>query len=566
MKPHKKKLGVVLASGFFMAALSPAAIELVNLLYHAFDEKDQASAQWIPWAFPGLFLFLGSARYIHTRVTKYTAELILAGLRRKMLDQFVHLNLTFHNSFDSGTGGLLNRVLSDTAILQEGLYFMVAILREPIMIIVLLIQMLRINWQLTLFSFALAPFFILMMKQIRKSLKKYGHLNREAMDKLTSTLKESLDGVRVIQSFNLEDRMMQKFDHNQDEYLHTRNMIISREEAISPVNEFMGALGFMGFSMFAFKQIFGGQSTAAEFTAFIMAAGILQPPIKNFQSALVKLQQSYVVTDRLFSLIESQMRVPQIAKPKAFNQNWNKIRFENVSFAYGNELVLKNFSIEINRGEVVALVGSSGSGKSTVVNLLGRFFDPSSGQIYIDQTPINEFDLKDLRRHIALVTQDVFLFKDSVRENIRAGDLNKNADQVESAAQSANAHHFIQSFPQAYESQVGERGGFLSGGEKQRISIARAIFKDAPILILDEATSALDSVSELEVQKGLQHLMEGRTAFVIAHRLSTVFNADRIIVMKKGEVVEVGTHQSLLEARGEYAHFYSLQMSQESRM
>jgi subfamily B ATP-binding cassette protein MsbA len=566
MKPHKKNLIAIFLSGAMMAALSPVAIELVNRLYHAFDEKDAHAAQWIPYSFPILFIFLGGARYYHTKLTKFTAELVLASIRRRMIEQFVHLNLSFHNSFGAGSGGLLNRVLTDTAILQEGLYFMVAIFREPILIIVLLVQMILINWQLTAFSFILAPVFIIMMKQVRKSLRKYGHLNREAMDSLASTLKESLDGVRIIQSFNLEDKIMRRFDSNQADYLDTRYKIINREEAISPVNEIMGSIGFMCFAIFAFRQILGGTSTPAEFTAFVMAAGILQPPIKNFQTALVKLQQSYVVVDRLFALIDSEMRVTQIANPKPFPKTWSKIRFDHVSFAYGEELVLKNFSMTIHKGEVVALVGESGSGKSTVVNLLGRYFDPSQGQIYIDDTPINEFSLKDLRKNIALVTQDVFLFKDSIAENIHAGDLEKQIAHVEGAARSANAHQFISSFPLNYQNQVGERGGFLSGGEKQRISIARAIFKDAPILILDEATSALDSVSEMEVQKGLQKLMEGRTAFVIAHRLSTIFNSDRIIVMKKGEVVEHGNHKSLIEKRGEYFNFYNLQMNQNDRM
>ncbi len=566
MKPYKKQLTIVFLSGAFMAALSPVAIQLVNKLYHAFDEKDAQAAKWIPYSFPILFLFLGNARYINTKVTKYTAELIMAGVRRKLVEQFVHLNLSFHNAFDAGTGGLINRVLNDTTILLEGLFFMVAIFREPLLIIVLLIQMILINWQLTAFSFILAPVFVIMMRQIRKSLRKYGHLNREAMDSLTSTLKESLDGVRIIQSFNLEDKIMRRFDGNQNDYLDTRNKIITREEAISPVNEFMGALGFMGFSIFAFHQILGGTSTPAEFTAFVMAAGILQPPIKNFQTALVKMQQSYVVCERLFKIIDSDQRVPQVTNPKPFPSSWKKIHFNNVSFAYGNELVLKNFEMTINRGEVVALVGESGSGKSTVVNLLGRFFDPTSGQIYIDETPINQFDLKDLRRNIALVTQDVFLFRDTIAENIHSGNLDAEDKNIEPSARAANAHNFISSFPQAYQNQVGERGSFLSGGEKQRISIARAIYKDAPILILDEATSALDSVSEMEVQKGLQKLMEGRTAFVIAHRLSTVFNSDRIIVMKKGEVVEHGNHKSLLEKGGEYSNFYSLQMNQHERM
>jgi ATP-binding cassette subfamily B protein/subfamily B ATP-binding cassette protein MsbA len=284
-------------------------------------------------------------------------------------------------------------------------------------------------------------------------------------------------------------------------------------------------------------------------------------PIKKIQNAHVRLQQTVVVTERIFQLLESTMQVPQSANPLPFPKDWEQIRFKNVSFAYGAEPVLQNIDVTIHRGEIVALVGESGSGKSTIVNMLERFFDPTEGEILIDGVPLNQFDLKDLRRHIALVTQDVFLFRDSIERNIQAGDFSKDTTGVAPAAQHANAHNFIERTPLAYQSSVGDRGNFLSGGEKQRVSIARAIFKDTPILILDEATSALDSVSELEVQKGLNHLMQGRTTFVIAHRLSTVYNATRILVLKKGRIVEQGTHDVLLQRKGEYFNFFQLQMT-----
>lgn len=541
-----------------MSLLTPLSIQLVNLLYKAFETKDPQLGSWIPFAFPALFIVLGPARYINTRESKYISELVVARVRARMLDQFMHLNLSFHNKFGSGSGGLLSRVLNDTTVLQEGLFYFVDLIREPVTAIFILASMVALNWKLTLFTFALAPVFAIVMKQVRRSLRKYGYMNREAMEDLTGTLKESLDGVRVIQSFNLEEKQLARFDQNQSRYLHTRRKIISREEAVSPVNEFMGALAFMGLSYFAFHEIFAGRSSAGEFTAFITAAGILQPPIKKIQNALVKMQQTIIVTERLFDLIESTSRVPQIAAPKSFPKTWNKITFRNVTFSYGAETVLKNVNLEIKRGEIIALVGESGSGKSTFVNLLERFFDPTSGEILVDDTPITSFDLKDLRKNIALVTQDVFLFRDSIANNIQAGDLTKTESPID-AAKMANASNFIEKTPKGYESDVGERGGLLSGGEKQRVSIARAIYKDAPVLILDEATSALDSVSEMEVQKGLQQLMQGRTVFVIAHRLSTIFNADRILVMKKGEIVEQGSHQELLSRKGEYFNFFSLQ-------
>lgn len=558
IKPFKKQLWIIFVSGVVMAALTPLSIQLVNLLYKAFETKDQSLGSWIPFAFPALFLLLGPARYIHTVQSKYISELIVARIRRRLLDQFMHLNLSFHNSFGSGSGGLLSRVLTDTAILQEGLFYFVDLIREPVTAVLILATMVHLNWKLTLFTFITSPVFIIVMRQVRRSLRKYGYMNREAMDDLTSTLKESLDGVRVIQSFNLEEKQLNRFQSNQNRYLDTRHKIITREEAVSPINEFMGALAFMGLSYFAFHEIFAGRSTAGEFTAFIMAAGILQPPIKKIQNAMVKMQQTIIVTERLFDLIESSKRVPQIASPLPFPKNWNRIKFDNVTFSYGAETVLKNVTLEIKRAEVIALVGESGSGKSTFVNLLERFFDPSTGQILIDDTPITNLDLKSLRQNIALVTQDVFLFRDSIANNIQAGDLTKTIAPTD-AARMANAANFIEKTPKGYESDVGERGGLLSGGEKQRVSIARAIYKDAPVLILDEATSALDSVSELEVQKGLQQLMQGRTVFVIAHRLSTIFSADRILVMKKGEIVEQGSHQELLSRKGEYFNFFSLQ-------
>ncbi|MEK7355333.1 MAG: ATP-binding cassette domain-containing protein, partial [Bdellovibrionota bacterium] len=304
----------------------------------------------------------------------------------------------------------------------------------------------------------------------------------------------------------------------------------------------------------------------ARFVSFLVAAGLLQAPIKKLQDAGVKIQQSVVVTERVFSILDSTSEVPQAKNPRPFPRDWKTITFKNVSFKYGGELTLKNVNLTVKRGEIVALVGESGSGKSTLVNLLERFYDPTSGEILIDDVPLDQIDLRDLRHNVALVTQDVFLFRDTIERNIHAGDFGKKIDDVEKSAKLANAHSFISATPARYKSPVGERGSFLSGGEKQRVSIARAIFKDAPILILDEATSALDSVSEMEVQKGLQHLMEGRTAFVIAHRLSTVFNANRILVMKKGEIVEQGNHETLVASGGEYHRFFQLQVSQGERI
>lgn len=560
VRPYPGLVTTIMLLGLVMAACQGLLPKIVEVLFRdVLERKDTEAAKWVPFTFPLLFLINGTSRYFHLTRVRYLTELVVASIRERLLGKVTQLNLTFHNQFGSGAGGLMSRFLNDTALLQEGIFYAFTIVREPITAFALLGYMLYLDWRLTLYALLFLPIISFVIRKVSKSLRKYGYMNREAMEGLTGTIKESLDGMRVIQSFNLESEMNDRFARNQKQYLDTRRHIINREEGVSPLNEFIVSLIFMGFAIYAIHEVFNGRSSPGQLIAFITAAAGLQIPVKNIQNAQIRIQQTIVIFDRLHELLDSTSTVPQAENPKPFPKDWKKIRFENVSFAYGDDLVLKNVNIEIKRGEIIALVGESGSGKSTIVNMLERFFDPTKGRILIDETPLNDFNLKDLRRNIALVTQDVFLFRDTIERNIQAGDFSKDTSGVLPAAQLANAHSFIEKTPAGYMSPVGDRGNFLSGGEKQRVSIARAIFKDAPILILDEATSALDSVSELEVQKGLNQLMAGRTAFVIAHRLSTVMKADRILVLKKGEVVEEGSHNELLAAQGEYYSFFRLQ-------
>lgn len=588
VRPLRRDIAIMLLLGLGVTLISGFVPVLVQLLVEIYNQSDFSSlkrvlpdsvlenfplheenrrriAVWLPALFPVAFFILGLFRFMHFSLLNYTSERIIAAIRRDMMRKIVRLNLTYHSSLTRGTGGLISRVFNDTTLLQQGLNFFVELIREPIQAMIYLSYMLWLDWQLTVFALIFLPFFILVTRQVSKSLRKYGTMGREAMEDMTATLKETIDGVRVVQSFNLENEMERRFQSSLDHYLQTARKIIAREQAVSPINEFVISFLIMGFALYSINQVLGGIADSSKFIGFLAAAGFLQAPIKKLQDAGVKIQQSIVVTERVFSMLESHSEVTEISQPRPFPSDWKTITFKDVSFNYGGENVLKNINLTIQRGEVVALVGESGSGKSTLVNLLERFYDPTSGQILIDDIPINEIGLKDLRHNVALVTQDVFLFRDSIARNIHAGDFSKTAERVELSAKLANAHKFIETTPLGYESPVGERGSFLSGGEKQRISIARAIFKDAPILILDEATSALDSVSEMEVQKGLQYLMENRTAFVIAHRFSTIFNANRILVMKKGMIVEQGTHESLVALGGEYHNFFKLQMHQDER-
>lgn len=579
LSPYKSKLVTVFFFGLIISLCNVAQTALVKVLFGEVFEKHQTvipilgyqiSAWHLPFVFPVLYLIWGAARYVHYMILIMVNERVIADMRVRVVDQALRLNLNFHSKFESGSGGLMSRVLNDTGVLQIGLSFFGDVLREPLIALSLLGYMLYLDWKLTLVLLAFLPIFAWLTRQISRSLRKYGHVNREAMEAVTADIKENLDGIRVVQSFNLEDTMSARLKRSMDHYIETRRKIVSREEAVSPINEFLASNLVLGLVLYMMTLILDSKATSGDFLAFLFAAGQLQNPIKRLQESFVRVQQTIVVSDRLFGLIESTERVPQAKNPKPFPVDWQTIEFRAVRFKYGEDEVLKGISVVVNRGDVIALVGSSGSGKSTMVNLLERFYDPTGGDIYVDGVSLKEFDLKDLRSKIALVTQDVFLFRDSIATNIRAGRggiLSRGENiaedellQIESAAKHAHADPFISKMPGRYNMSVGERGGLLSGGEKQRISIARAFYKDAPILILDEATSALDSVSELEVQKGLQELMRGRTVFVIAHRLSTVRSANRILVLSHGEIVESGTHDELLSRDGEYKRFHQLQM------
>jgi ATP-binding cassette subfamily B protein/subfamily B ATP-binding cassette protein MsbA len=537
----------------------------VQALFPRFFHDREFLAGSIPYCFPLLFLALGLFRFFSYTLQVYNVERIVASIRMDLVRKILRLNLTFHGSLERGSGGLISRVFNDPVLLQQGLAFYGDLIREPIQAMIYLAYMVWLDWKLTLFALVFLPFFAIASRKVSKSLRKYGRIGRESMDDLTAVLKDAVDGVRVVQSFNLESEMEKRFQSTLREYLRTQLQIIMREVAVSPINEFLVSFLVMGFAIYSIDKVLGGDGGSSRFIGFMAAAGFLQAPLKKLQDSGVKIQQLVVVTERIFEILESPAEVPQARDPLPFPKDWQSIEFRDVCFSYGGEPTLKDVSLTVKRGEVVALVGESGSGKSTLVNLLERFYDPTSGEILIDGIPITRISLQDLRHNVALVTQDVFLFRDSIERNIHAGDFGKGPGDIQSAAQLANAQGFIAKTPRGFQSPVGERGSFLSGGEKQRVSIARAIFKDAPILILDEATSALDSVSEMEVQKGLNRLMENRTTFVIAHRFSTIFNADRILVMKKGEIIEQGTHATLLAKGGEYHNFFQLQMRHEDR-
>lgn len=559
LKTHGKRLTLVVIFGIAISGLKALTPELLRRLPDVWAAGDRQQALLIPIAIAGAWMIAAALRYYHLYWMLYISELVAVNMRRKLMNKYLSLNLGFLQSFVTGSGGLISRMLNDISVIQAGFQKVSDIVREPFMVAFNFAYLLYIDWRLTLFILAGMPIITTIMRSFAKSVRKYSRHNQETMEDLTQILKESLDGTRVVQSFNLQEEMRRRFEDQAQRFLNSKSKIISREEASGPVSETLASVFVALLLLYIGDQTMKAHLGVGDFLSFIMAVGLLSDSAKKVQGGYIKIQQSAVALERMHHLLEERSVVPEIGSPIGFPQHWNKIDFKNVSFRYNENNVLNNVNLTIQRGEQVALVGSSGAGKSTLINLLPRFFDPSEGDILIGDVSIRDMSLADLRSQIALVTQDVFLFSDTVERNIWSGDFSKDKTNIVASARLANAHDFISANPDGYDTRVGERGARFSGGEKQRISIARAIFKDAPILILDEATSALDSESELEVQKGLESLLRGRTALVIAHRLSTIAKCDRIIVMDKGRIIEQGSHQELLEHNGAYSRFYQLQ-------
>ncbi len=558
--PYKWRFVTVIFFGLLMSGAYFAMPWMVKELFDgAINNKDKGRLIIVPVMLVGIYTVHAIARYCHLFILKMSAERICTQLQKNLQEKYMYLNLSYYNSTDSG--GMISKVISDVGVILHGFKIMADLIREPITIVGMLCWLVYLNWKLTLIILALGPITVFILNRIARSVKKYAHSQQESMEKLTSNLKETVDGVRIIQSFNLQEEMKRRLRVVVDQYLNMRRMVISRQEGAGPISEILGASAFGAILYYIGLDIIDGSSTIGSFMAYFAALAVIQNPIKKLQDGFVRIQQPIASLERLFEILDSGDVVKESPNAVPFPKNWSSITYKGVNFKYGDEPILRDVNIEVKRGEIIALVGESGSGKSTFVNLLERFFDPEHGEILIDNINIQNISLKDLRKNVALVSQDVFLFNDSISRNIQSGDFQKSEDKrlISESAKMANADVFINKTPGKFETMAGDRGGRLSGGEKQRVSIARAIYKDAPILILDEATSALDSVSEQEVQKGLDQLMQGRTAFVIAHRLSTISKADRIVVMKKGEIVEIGSHSELMEKKGQYFQFQQLQ-------
>jgi ATP-binding cassette, subfamily B, bacterial MsbA len=486
---------------------------------------------------------------------------VVRDVRDELFEKSIHLPLSFHTQ--ERKGDLISRMSSDVGEIENGVVALLEILfRDPISIFIHIVSLFYISPALTFASFFLLPISAFVISRVGKSLKRTAQQSQSQLGLLISSIDESLSGVRIIKSFNASGFIFTMFKkiNLRHQKLYTKTM--RKKDVSSLLNETIGAGVMMCLVWFGGQEILENTNnglTGELFLTFIIIFSQLLRPIQSISNGMALMNKAKVSLDRVNEVLQTDEKIIENPNAKTIVDFKSKISFENISFKYAEETIISSFSLDVQKGKLIAIVGESGSGKSTLMDLLPRFYDVNEGSILIDEVDIRDYKIADLRGLIGIVSQESILFNISVLENIAFGDPKPDRNRVIEAAKIANAHGFISDMDEAYDSIVGERGNKLSGGQKQRISIARAVYKNPKILILDEATSALDTESEMLVQEALEKLMQNRTSFVIAHRLSTIRNVDEIIVLAKGKIIEQGNHDDLMKKRGAYQKFCTLQ-------
>jgi ATP-binding cassette, subfamily B, bacterial MsbA len=507
------------------------------------------------------FFFRNVFGYLQSNLIMAVEQGLIRDLRNALYRHIHQLPLAYFTN--ERTGNLISRVMNDVPVINTGISATFqTMIREPLLIAVYLTITLMISWKLTLIAFVVFPLVLLIIASIGRRVHRESGLVQESIADLTSVLHETISGVKVVKAFAMEDFENRKFAREGQGYLDTILRVTRVRNLASPSTEFLSAAAGSVIIWYGGMQVLSHEALkASEFLGFLFAIFQLMPPIKELSGVNNRIQEATAAGKRVFDILDTEPGIKDAARPLRISAFRSEIAFRDVSFHYQEgDPVLAHISLTIRKGEVVAIVGPSGAGKSTLVDLVPRFYDPTEGSIAIDDVDLKDVELKSLRELIGIVTQETILFNDSVRNNIAYGLDDCPIERIIDAARAANAHNFIQEMPNGYASLIGERGVKISGGERQRLALARAILKNPPILILDEATSALDTESEILVQEAIERLMAGRTSIVIAHRLSTVQNADRIVVLEGGRIVETGKHAALLRKQsGLYKKLFNLQ-------
>jgi subfamily B ATP-binding cassette protein MsbA len=560
-KPHWPMFLLGVFGMTLFAAVDTGLAWLVKeFLDGAFVERNEKVLVLVPAGIIVLFAARGVGDYLSVLAPGWVGRQVIKSLRGEVFKQYLYLPVSFFDT--AGVAQLLSRLTYNIELVAEAATTAItSMIRDTLTILGLLGWLFYMNWRLTLFALAVAPLIVGLMRVTSKLFRRYSQRIQSSMGNVTRVAKEALEGHRMIKVFNAQQQEIDLFEdvneHNRASYMK----LVTVKAVANPVVQMIAALGLAAVMYVAIRQVLDKGISIGEFTSFLTALLLITAPLRRLVGIVGPLQQGIAAGDSVFELLDAPGEGE--GGTLAIDRARGEIEFRGVSFLYATEKghVLKDVSFIARPGETVAIVGRSGSGKSTLVSMLPRFYDATSGQVLLDGRDLRDYRLKDLRAQLSLVSQDVILVDDSIRNNIAFSAPGASAEQVEAAARAAHVMEFTDELPDGLDTRVGERGALLSGGQRQRVAIARALLKDAPVLILDEATSALDSESEHVIQQALLKLLRDRTTLVIAHRLSTIESADRILVLDDGRLVESGTHAELLARGGIYAALHRMQFN-----
>lgn len=561
--PYKWLMFLAIIASIITASTNGALAVAVKYVFdNMFKPNDYTYLYILPITVVLIYVAKSSFLFMQGFLMSFIGNKVIEKLRNETFEKMIRLPVKYYS--DQSTGALMSRITNDINLVQSSIPTIISMFRAVLTMIGLIGVIIYMNYKLALIAIVLYPIFIFPLSIISKKLRKYSHLGQERMGDLTSVLQESFSGIRVVKAFVAEDKEVERFEKANAQTIKYANKSVLAGNLASPLTEALGSFGIGAVLLMGGYQVISGTSTTGTFIAFLAALVQIYEPVKLFANSNNALQASIAATDRVFSMFDEEDEVIENKGRIECHAEGKDIEFKNVSFKYKDNIyALKNISFNVKAGSTVAFVGPSGAGKTTLAHLITRFYDVTEGAILIGGINIKDYDLYSLRHNIATVSQDAFLFNDTIRNNISYSKENATDEEIKNAARAAYADEFIENFPEKYDALCGERGVKLSGGQKQRITIARALLKNPPILILDEATSALDTESERVVQKALDNLMKGRTSFVVAHRLSTILNADIIVVFNNGGIEAIGRHEEILVSSPTYKNLYEMQFKVE---